>query len=87
MTTTTASFEIDGVTVSTGDRISLEGEISTVTRIAGRWVALSNGGNISRADAAAARAEYLARNLRFESRLALNLFFHCYYFNEPVSFN
>lgn len=57
--TTTTSFEIDGVTVSTGDRISLEGELFTVTSIKGRWITLSNGSNISRADAADARAEYL----------------------------
>lgn len=57
--TTITSFEINGVTVSTGDRISLEGELFTVTKIAGRWVTLSNGSNISRADAADARAEYL----------------------------
>lgn len=57
--TTTTSFEINEITVSIGDRISLEGELFTVTGIKGRWVALSNGSNISRADAADARAEYL----------------------------
>jgi len=58
-TTITTSFEIDDITVSIGDRLVIEGEIFTVTRIAGRWVSISNGSNISRAAAADARAEYL----------------------------
>lgn len=56
---TTTSYSLNGTTVNTGDRISLEGELFTITRIVGRWVTLSNGSNISRADAADARAEYL----------------------------
>jgi len=56
---TTTSYSLNGTTVNTGDRISLEGELFTIARIAGRWVTLSNGSNISRADAADARAEYL----------------------------
>lgn len=56
---TTTSYSLSGTTVNTGDRISLEGELFTITRIVGRWVTLSNGSNISRADAADARAEYL----------------------------
>lgn len=56
---TTTSYSLNGTAVNTGDRISLEGELFTITRIAGRWVTLSNGSNISRADAADARAEYL----------------------------
>lgn len=56
---TTTSFTIDGTTVSIGDRVSIEGEVRTVARIAGRWVTLSDGGNISRAVAAEACAEYL----------------------------
>ena len=56
---TTTSYSLNGTAVNTGDRISLEGELFTITRIAGRWVTLSNGCNISRADAADARAEYL----------------------------
>lgn len=56
---TTTSYSLNGTTVNTGDRISLEGELFTIARIAGRWVTLSNGSNISRAAAADARAEYL----------------------------
>ncbi len=42
-----------------GDKIRIDNEIRTVTKIAGRWVTLDNGTNISRAAAAQGRSNYL----------------------------
>lgn len=46
-------------TIEAGQSIVIDGDILTIESIKGRWVKLSNGTNISRTDAVAAREEYL----------------------------